>query len=97
MWRYAIGEDMELKCCVKTSVGTRTYIERSFRKLFFEDLFLILICVCVGIYVHECWYRWNPDKGIGSLGGGVTGDCELPGMVTGNQTLQGISKEHLVL
>lgn len=63
---------MELKCCVKTSVGTRTYIERSFRKLFFEDLFLILICVCVGIYVHECWYRWNPDKGIGPIGGGVT-------------------------
>lgn len=31
----------------------------------------------------------DPEKGIGSLREGVTGGCELPGVVTGNQTLQG--------
>lgn len=31
----------------------------------------------------------DPEKGIGSLREGVTGGCELPGVVTENQTLQG--------
>jgi hypothetical protein len=36
------------------------------------------VCVYVCMYIHVCRCPGSPEEGIGSLGAGVTGICEIP-------------------
>jgi hypothetical protein len=36
--------------------------------------------------IQKCKYSWSPEEGVGFPGTGVTGICEPPNVVPGNQT-----------
>lgn len=38
------------------------------------------------VYVHDCRYELETERRTESPGEGLTGQCELPVMVTGTQT-----------
>ena len=37
----------------------------------------VYVCVC-WCYIHMNTVLWRPEEGVGFLGAGVTGGCELP-------------------
>ena len=47
------------------------------------------MCACEDIYVHAHVHRClkKPEEGVRSSGAGVTGGCELPEVVCGEQNL----------
>lgn len=42
------------------------------------------VCVCVCI-THIAWSPWRSEEGVRSLGTGVTGSGEIPGVTAGNR------------
>lgn len=74
------------------------FIQKSFQNIYiYEDYTICLklkensfvsmfVCLCVGMCSHECKCPWKPGEGVGFPGSGVTGICEPPDVVTGNQT-----------
>ena len=51
-----------------------------FQVYLFKDLFLFLsyIWSCVSVCIYKYRYLWSLEGDIGSLGAGITGDCEPP-------------------
>ena len=54
-------------------------LNQSFSKFILESY----LCLSVGV----CRYLWRPEEGIRSLGAGGPGQCDLPVMDAGNQSL----------
>lgn len=53
---------------------------------YFSDLkkkifILFFLCMC---FCYLCRYTQSPEKGVGSLGTGIIGYCELPNVGAGN-------------